>query len=486
MACEAVHAHNKHASHDGDDERLDNMLHDMFDYANNNADANDNKYNEFASLQPPTPIHSASLIPPGLFPKTPLRNLLDEVHGTPEELPKQHEVQEAGIQLAPATAPVALSSAATTSIKFSPLAKDNKKNRKCPSTTSHNEQPLKHLKMEAFHATLVQQNKPAQPIPIEFNEDLSLLGPPPAIPHAHPVNSGKPTNRGSVAAASGLHPPAHQLYMEMPPVPAALHCIGLSMLAIAGPSIARPREQGAHILDCCRPVEGVLPVCTANVDGVLAALPSLSLTVGPLAPALPPPPPALASCGGKRNHAVQEATYKQWKRMTKEHAMPMTHLFVVMVLGATTVQDPISVRGTTLRCPSSLCPSVPYPDHPLIISAPLFPLAAPNGTWSVIRPRISANHSGHMVITFLASLQNHPPSRCFFAATHYVKYIGSSGIPHQSAIGLDSSAISRHPGWMQRQLPGWSAFPSTHNECQWEIVNSTSLYKVKIFQLHFT
>ncbi|KAJ7649175.1 hypothetical protein B0H17DRAFT_1147809 [Mycena rosella] len=119
---------------------------------------------------------------------------------------------------------------------------------KRPSAASDNEQPPKRFKMEASHATSVQRNKPAQPIPVEFDEDLSPLSPPPAVPRACPANSGKPANRGSAAAADGLRPPTRQLYVEMPPAPAAPRriLVGLSTSAVTGPSltVTRPREQG--------------------------------------------------------------------------------------------------------------------------------------------------------------------------------------------------------------------------------------------------
>ncbi|KAJ7697270.1 hypothetical protein B0H17DRAFT_1130575 [Mycena rosella] len=58
---------------------------------------------------------------------------------------------------------------------------------------------------------------------------------------------------------------------------------------------------------------------------------------------------------------------------------------------------------------SSLRPLVPHSDHPSIISAPLFPPATPDGTWSVIRPGISADHSGHVVIVSGCSMATLQP-----------------------------------------------------------------------------
>ncbi|KAJ7708143.1 hypothetical protein B0H17DRAFT_1124920 [Mycena rosella] len=57
------------------------MLHDVF------GDANNNEYNELASLQDPR--SSRPLDSSGLFPKTLLCDPLNKVHGTPEKSPKQ-------------------------------------------------------------------------------------------------------------------------------------------------------------------------------------------------------------------------------------------------------------------------------------------------------------------------------------------------------------------------------------------------------------
>ncbi|KAJ7689304.1 hypothetical protein B0H17DRAFT_1296019 [Mycena rosella] len=214
------------------------------------ADTDNNaEVDELASSQPPTPAHSISQIAPGprrrcatrsmapeespkqvdggweatppeFHPPTRLRTtLITSPHTNPGSQQagqqRQREAQEAGIQLAPPTAaPTAFSppgkgeqekvqGAQGEDTEDVPLAMSCKH----PSPAGQDEQPPRHLKMEASRATLVRWNKLAQPIPVKFDEDLSLLSPPPAVPRAHPANSRKPANGGSTVAAGSLCPP---------------------------------------------------------------------------------------------------------------------------------------------------------------------------------------------------------------------------------------------------------------------------------------